>query len=101
MLDTIVCWTCGKYLGGRKKKYRELVKRLGGVEVLIDSLTTPEQIKAMSIGPPKPGSVHKNDTRTAHGNALDTLGVHRMCCRRHFLTDIDIIMSISRCRRVS
>jgi DNA-directed RNA polymerase subunit N (RpoN/RPB10) len=28
--------------------------------------------------------------KTAEGKALDDLGVKRMCCRRHFLTHVDL-----------
>ncbi len=29
--------------------------------------------------------------KTAEGKALDDLGVRRQCCRRHFLTHVDLI----------
>lgn len=30
-------------------------------------------------------------TKTAEGKALDDLGVKRQCCRRHFLTHVDLL----------
>ncbi len=30
-------------------------------------------------------------TKTAEGKALDDLGVRRPCCRRHFLTHVDLV----------
>ena len=29
--------------------------------------------------------------KTAEGKALDDLGVKRMCCRRHFLSHVDLL----------
>jgi len=30
-------------------------------------------------------------TKTAEGKALDELGINRPCCRRHFLTHVDLL----------
>lgn len=86
MLFPVRCVTCNKAIGGRYKKYRKLVEEYAGKphqhprDYVVDSTTGEKEFKAlMSKG-----------GRTAESRALTELGILRPCCRRHFLTEIDI-----------
>lgn len=84
MLYAMVCVTCNKYLGGKRRAFEKAVRghvrRGDATKVILDSTTTEKEYRAMVAG----------DERTAECKALDDLGVGRYCCRRHFLTDVDI-----------
>lgn len=74
MLFPIRCVSCNAVIAGKYEIYLEKVKeyreRLNQKEMEYLSATT---------------------TKTAEGKALDDLGVNRMCCRRHFLSHVDLV----------
>ena len=74
MIIPIVCYSCGRPIAGKYLEYLKRVeenrKKTGKKEMEYLSLTT---------------------TKTAEGKALDDLGVKYPCCRRHFLTHVDLI----------
>lgn len=75
MIIPIRCVTCNTVIAGRWLKYLELVKKYRkedgkGDEMEYLTVTT---------------------TKTSEGKALDDLKLHKLCCRRHFLTHIDLI----------
>ena len=85
MLECIRCFTCGKYLAGRRKKYEELVKKYRkkqkiDKEVLISSLTSIDELKKLAT-----------TNKTPELRAMEDLNVKKMCCRRHFMTDTNIL----------
>lgn len=74
MIFPIRCVTCNNVIAGKWLAYLEKVKenrRLTGK-------TDMEYLSATT-------------TKTAEGKALDDLGVKRQCCRRHFLTHVDLV----------
>lgn len=87
MLFPVRCVTCNKAIGGRRKRYCRLVARYASRPYLhrrdyfVDSTTAKADFKALM----------SKDGRTAESRALSELGIRRPCCRRHFLTDIDIL----------
>lgn len=76
MIIPVKCFTCGKVLGDKYLYYVKTVRQ--------------EKIKK---------GLDENDVqyltettikKTAEGKVMDKLGLHKMCCRRHMLTHVDI-----------
>jgi len=69
----IRCYSCNAVIAGKYEQYLGLVKeyrkRFNKTEMEYVTSTT---------------------VKTAEGNALDDIGVERMCCRRHFITHVDL-----------
>lgn len=74
MIIPIRCVSCNNIIAGKYLAYVELVdknrKKEGKTEMEYLTSTT---------------------TKTAEGKALDELGMVRPCCRRHFLTHVDLL----------
>lgn len=74
MIFPIRCVTCNNVIAGKWMAYLDKVKEYrresGKTEMEYLTATT---------------------TKTAEGKALDDLGVKRPCCRRHFLTHVDLL----------
>jgi DNA-directed RNA polymerase subunit N (RpoN/RPB10) len=74
MIIPIRCVSCNNIIAGKYLAYIDLVdknrKKEGKTEMEYLTSTT---------------------TKTAEGKALDELGMNRPCCRRHFLTHVDLI----------
>ena len=81
MIIPIKCFTCGMVLADKYRFYkqevqkRKLLKKGKDEEMNIDKVIylTPE--------------FHE---KTPEGEVLDELNMNKMCCRRHFLTHVDI-----------
>lgn len=74
MIFPIRCVSCNSVIAGKWLTYLDKVKeyRRGTGKTEMEYLTS-------------------TTTKTAEGKALDDLGVRRQCCRRHFLTHVDLI----------
>lgn len=74
MIFPIRCVTCNNIIGGKYIAYLEKVKenRKKSGKTEMEYLTNTTE-------------------KTAEGKALDDLTVKKMCCRRHFLTHVDLI----------
>lgn len=76
MLIPVKCFTCGKVIGNRYNYYlKEVVKRkeqMGDI---------PQEIQYLD---------DKSIDKTVEGLLLDELKLKDMCCRRHFLTHVNI-----------
>lgn len=74
MIIPIRCVSCNNIIAGKYLSYIDLVdknrKKEGKTEMEYLTSTT---------------------TKTAEGKALDELGLNRPCCRRHFLTHVDLL----------
>jgi len=74
MIFPIRCVTCNNVIAGKWMAYLDKVKEYrkhsGKTEMEYLTATT---------------------TKTAEGKALDDLNVKRPCCRRHFLTHVDLL----------
>jgi len=80
MIIPIKCFTCGKVLADKYLFYvREVRKKKIAKEK--ESGEQTDNIVYLT---------KTNITKTPEGHALDTLGLMRMCCRRHLLTHVDI-----------
>jgi DNA-directed RNA polymerase subunit N (RpoN/RPB10) len=69
MIIPVRCVTCGKVLADKWRKYRELVD------------ASEKQPASKS---PADGVVGSSAARV-----LDDMGITKMCCRRHMLTNVD------------
>ena len=78
MIIPIRCFTCGNVVGNKYKYYKREVKRMKEEKKIAhykDIYITKEGVD---------DSVEKK--------VLDSLGLRRMCCRRHLLAHVDIMM---------
>jgi DNA-directed RNA polymerase I, II, and III subunit RPABC5 len=76
MIIPIKCFTCGKVIANKYRYYCEEVrKRKLAKDMDVDKvLYLTKEFK----------------DKTPEGEVLDELNMVRMCCRRHFLTHVDI-----------
>jgi DNA-directed RNA polymerase subunit N (RpoN/RPB10) len=81
MIIPIKCFTCGMVIADKYRYYLEqvrkkkLAKRSNGESIDVDKVLYLTQEFA---------------EKTAEGEVLDELNMTKMCCRRHFLTHVDI-----------
>lgn len=81
MIIPVKCFTCGKVLANKYRYYqnevrkRKLAKRVGSDTNDIDKVQYLTR------------EFHE---KTPEGEVMDELGLTKMCCRRHFLTHVDI-----------
>ena len=76
MLIPVKCFTCGKVIGDKYMYYKEQVKKRKGEDIISDE--DIQYLDETKIG------------KTVEGEILDQLKMTDMCCRRHFLTHVDI-----------
>ncbi len=81
MIIPIKCFTCGMVLADKYRFYqaevrkKKLAKKVGSETFDIDKVVYLTK------------EFHE---KTPEGDVLDELGMKKMCCRRHFLTHVDI-----------
>ena len=81
MIIPVKCFTCGMVLADKYRYYqaevrkRKLAKKVGDDSVDIDKVIYLTK------------EFHE---KTPEGEVLDELNMKKMCCRRHFLTHVDI-----------
>jgi len=81
MIIPVKCFTCGMVIANKYRYYQEqvrkkkLAKRGNGVSIDIDKVLYLTKEFA---------------EKTPEGEVLDELNMKKMCCRRHFLTHVDI-----------
>lgn len=80
MLFPIRCYSCSAVIGG---KYDPPPEFPPGYVQLVKAYRTYTKQTEMEY-------VSATTVKTAEGKALDDLGVDRMCCRRHFLSHVDL-----------
>lgn len=74
MIFPIRCVSCNNVIAGKYVAYLEKVKNYRRE----NGKTDMEYLTATT-------------SKTAEGKALDDLNVKRSCCRRHFLTHVDLL----------
>ena len=77
MIFPIRCISCNSVIAGKWAPYLQLVKDYRKKEGKSETAEM-EYLTATTV-------------KTAEGKALDDLGVKKMCCRRHFLSHVDLI----------
>ena len=80
MIIPIKCFTCGNVLANKYRYYCEEVRK----RKLGEGLHTDKVIYLTS----------EFSEKTPEGKVLDELRLHKMCCRRHMLTHVDLIDKI-------
>jgi len=81
MIIPVKCFTCGMVLADKYRFYleevrkRKLTKRGNGESIDIDKVVYLTK------------EFHE---KTPEGEVLDELNMKKLCCRRHFLTHVDI-----------
>lgn len=77
MIIPIRCMNCGKLIADKWRAYQAQLKAAKGEQaeqrVYFDGTNVPE---------------------TAEKKILDAMGINRPCCRKHFLTQVDLIDKI-------
>lgn len=81
MIIPVKCFTCGMVIANKYRYYveqvrkKKLSKRGNGESIDVDKVLylTKEFVD-----------------KTPEGEVLDDLNMYKMCCRRHFLTHVDI-----------
>ena len=76
MIIPIRCMTCGKVIADLYKSYLEKTQK-DSTEIDIN-----RNIINMNA---------KNVKKTKEGLVMDELGLKRYCCRRHFLSHVDLV----------
>tara|TARA_Y100000389_G_C17410126_1_gene490388 strand:- start:1020 stop:1253 length:234 start_codon:yes stop_codon:yes gene_type:complete len=77
MIIPVKCFTCGKVLGD---KYLYYVKNVRKIK-LANNMSVSDVVYLTEI----------TTEKTPEGKVLDTLGLNKLCCRRHMLTHVDIV----------
>tara|TARA_B100000424_G_scaffold270860_1_gene271402 strand:- start:537 stop:779 length:243 start_codon:yes stop_codon:yes gene_type:complete len=79
MIIPVKCFTCGKVLGDKYLYYKKNV-----IEMKLKNNEKGDfnDIKYLDSTNPK---------KTPEGLVMDTLGLNKICCRRHMLTHVDIL----------
>lgn len=77
MIIPVKCFTCGKVIGDKYLYYIKNVKKLK-VQKKMDE----NQVLYLTETTTK---------KTPEGIVMDELGLNKICCRRHFLTHVDIV----------
>jgi len=75
MIIPIKCFTCGTVIAD---KYRYYVEKVA------------EAKKSQGQDGEPIYFTKDNKTKSIEGHMMDSLGIHKQCCRRHFLTHVDI-----------
>ena len=81
MIIPIKCFTCGNVIANKYRYYQEqvrkkkLAKKSNGESIDVD--------KVLYL-------TKEFSDKTPEGEVLDELNMKKMCCRRHFLTHVDI-----------
>ena len=76
MIIPVKCFTCGMVLANKYRFYKEEVRKR-------------KLSKSMDVDKVIYLTKEFND-KTPEGEVLDELNLLKMCCRRHFLTHVDI-----------
>jgi DNA-directed RNA polymerase subunit N (RpoN/RPB10) len=77
MIIPIKCFTCGTVIADKYRYYQEQVRRIK----LSRGLNVDKVVYLTK----------EHTEKTPEGVVLDDMGVVRVCCRRHFLTHVDIL----------
>jgi DNA-directed RNA polymerase subunit N (RpoN/RPB10) len=77
MIIPIKCVSCGTVIADKYRFYQEQVRRIK----LSRGLKVDKVVYLTN---------EKTD-KTPEGTVLDDMGIVRVCCRRHFLTHVDIL----------
>ena len=75
MIVSVRCFTCGKVICDKWEAYARAERALGTEEGAVRTSTMAKDVPVCS----------------PRGLILDAIGITRMCCRRHFLSTVDLM----------
>lgn len=78
MIIPVRCFTCGKVLADKWEYYKRRCEQLQKDPEMMEEAKTKKK-------------EFTNFEGFYQGKVLDELGLHKMCCRRHFLGQVDLI----------
>jgi len=81
MIIPVRCFTCGMVIGDKYRFYTEEVRKKKLVKS--KNCNTVDLDKVLYL-------TKELRDKTPEGEVLDMLKMNKMCCRRHFLTHVDI-----------
>jgi len=81
MIIPIKCFTCGMVIADKYRFYVEEVRKKKFAKKANDASINIDKVVYLTK------EFHE---KTAEGEVLDELNMTKMCCRRHFLTHVDI-----------
>jgi len=81
MLIPIRCFTCGKSISNKWEPFINLVNQKKNNDISIKS----DELDIQYID-----QNNKDPQKSIEGDVLDELGLHRYCCRRMILTNIQL-----------
>jgi len=81
MIIPVKCFTCGMVIADKYRYYKEEVRKRKLAKR--DANSSMDIEKVVYLTP----EYHE---KTPEGEVLDDLNIKKMCCRRHFLTHVDI-----------
>ena len=84
MITVILCMNCGKILADKWRYYQRRLRELKGGR---DNAELPFYMDGKKL--PDNASQYPPE-----GRVLDELGITRICCRKHFLTQKDLMDKI-------
>lgn len=85
MLIPIRCFTCGKSISDKWEPFIELTN---------DLKKNNTKFSENELDIEYINKKDKNPTKSIEGEVLDKLGIHRYCCRRMLLTNVQLITNI-------
>ena len=71
----VKCFTCGKEISSYYRRYVS--------DVRAEKTNDPNKSKILYL-------TVENSKKSIEGTVLDELGITKICCRRHFLTHVEI-----------
>ena len=81
MIIPIKCFTCGMVIADKYRFYVEEVRKKKFAKKANDASINIDKVVYLTK------EFHE---KTPEGEVLDELNMRKMCCRRHFLTHVDI-----------
>jgi len=81
MIIPIKCFTCGMVIANKYRYYLEQVRKKKLAKRGNDESIDIDKVMYLT---------KEYSEKTPEGEVLDELNMKKMCCRRHFLTHVDI-----------
>jgi DNA-directed RNA polymerase subunit N (RpoN/RPB10) len=78
MIIPVKCFTCGMVIAD---KYRYYVEQVRAIKLKKNGAGQENRVLYLT---------KEFTQKTPEGDVLDELNIRKMCCRRHFLTHVDI-----------
>jgi DNA-directed RNA polymerase I, II, and III subunit RPABC5 len=81
MIIPIKCFTCGMVIANKYRFYLQSVRKKKLAKKGVDETQDIDKVLYLT---------KEFHDKTPEGEVMDELGMNKMCCRRHFLTHVDI-----------